>query len=92
MTWKRIAGIVALTSLQACTVMGSAPYQSEDQKSSLYLQADSEALKSFFEGVNGAAQVAKDSPDKKGSYWAQREHDSNVRALRFRFKTREEAK
>lgn len=84
---------IAALSSSACTGMMSSPYQSEDQKSSLYLQADSEALKSFFEGVAGVAQVSKDSPDKQGAYWVQRNTDTTRRAIRWGYRPqKEEAK
>ena len=92
MKWKIVTLTLALVSSSACTMMGSAPYQSEDQKSSLYLQADSQALATFFEGINGAAQVAKDDKNKIGAYWVQRESSDKLRALRFNYRKQEAAK
>lgn len=87
-TIKILVAATVATSQTACSSMVGESLFVGDDEGRFLLATDAAGMQAFGDALGGIAQISKDSPDVKGAYWAKRENDNQVRALKWGFKTR----
>lgn len=74
---------LSVSCLVSCTALDT---MATGEEGRIAITADAEGMKAFSDMLAAQAQIAKDSPDKKGSSWQLREQETAIKGLRFTFK------